>query len=223
MAFHREHPAGQQQAHAEIKRRILSLELEPTSSLAEQRLAQELHVSRTPIRETLVRLAAEGLVELIPNRGAFVAPIRTDAVLGAQFVREALEIALGKEAAQRIDEYGELQLCQAIEEQKLANRQTRPDLFYLADERMHRIIAQIANKPMVWQHVLEAKVHLDRVRQLNLQGSESYSNLIEQHEAIIEAILKQDDRAITDCFQQHLRQVLPDLESLKQQYPQYFR
>lgn len=206
-----------------LKRRILSMSLAPRSSLGEQRLAAELNVSRTPIREALVRLAAEGLVELIPNRGAFVAPIRTDAVIAAQFVRESLEVSVAMRAAERIDSYGELQLRQAIEEQRLAEREGRASLFYRADEQMHHVIADIAGLPLVWEHILEAKVHLDRVRNLSLQDARSFSTLIDQHESIVAAISAGDTDKIQENVRTHLRRVLPDLEALRNEFPNYFQ
>ncbi len=198
------------------------MSLTPGSSLGEQRLAAELNVSRTPIREALVRLASEGLVELIPNRGAFVAPIRTEAVIAAQFVREALEVSIALQAAERIDAHGELRLRQAIEEQRLADQEGRAGLFYRADEQMHRVIAEIAGLPLVWEHVLEAKVHLDRVRTLSLQDARSFSVLIGQHESIVAAICARDGGQIQQSLRNHLRQVLPNLAGLKEEFPDYF-
>ena len=222
MAFSRHHPASSQQIYISLKKRIRSVELAPCTSLEEQRLAGELGVSRTPVREGLVRLAAEGLVDLIPNRGAFVAPIRTEAVKTAQFIRESLEVALALEAAKRIDAIGELRLRQAIEEQKLAELQGEVELFYLSDERMHRSITEIAGRPLVWSHIEEAKIQMDRVRRLTLQDLSSFAALIEQHEQIVEAICTKNRARIRSSMTAHLRNVLPDLDALKVRHPEYF-
>ena len=198
------------------------MELAPCTSLEEQKLAGELGVSRTPVREGLVRLAAEGLVDLIPNRGAFVAPIRTEAVRTAQFIRESLEVALALEAANRIDAIGELRLRQAIEEQKLAELQGEVELFYLSDERMHRSITEIAGRPLVWSHIEDAKIQMDRVRRLTLQDLSSFAALIEQHEQIVAAIRERKRARIRSAMTGHLRNVLPDLDALKIRHPEYF-
>jgi len=70
-----------------LRQKIIDLTLKPGELLVEQKLAAEYGVSRTPVREVLVWLAGEGLVEILRNRGAMVAPIRVDAVRTAQFVR----------------------------------------------------------------------------------------------------------------------------------------
>jgi len=77
-----------------LRQQIVNLTLKPGTLLVEQKLAQEYGVSRTPVREGLVWLASEGLVEILRNRGAMVAPIRVDAVRTAQFVRESLEVSV---------------------------------------------------------------------------------------------------------------------------------
>jgi DNA-binding GntR family transcriptional regulator len=76
-AVPRQLPKGERRGHVydTLRERILSLELQPSSVLDEATLGQELNVSRTPLREALVRLAAEGLVDVMPNRGARVSPI----------------------------------------------------------------------------------------------------------------------------------------------------
>lgn len=222
MAFARNHLSSSHRIYITLKERIRAVEIAPRSSLEEQRIAEELGVSRTPVREGLVRLAAEGLVDLIPNRGAFVAPIRTEAVRAAQFIRESLEVALALEAANRIDAIGELRLRQAIEEQKLAELEGQYEVFYRSDERMHRTITEIAERPLVWSHIEEAKIQMDRVRRLNLMEVSSFAKLIDQHERIVGAICKNDRARITRTMKDHLRSVLPDLEALKVRHPEHF-
>jgi DNA-binding GntR family transcriptional regulator len=222
MAFKHEHPASPRQVYWRLRSKILSVEILPHAPLIEQRLAEELGFSRTPVREALAKLAAEGLVEVYPNRGAIVAPIRTEAVQTAQFVREALEVAVALEAAKHIDRLAELELRQAIEEQKAAEAESNVDLFYRADERMHRALADIAGKPLAWSFIEDAKIHMDRARKLNLLDSTSFTTLIEQHEAIVAAILQGSRSKIEKSVKTHLRKILPDLDLLKRQHPEYF-
>jgi len=112
-----------------LRQKIIDLTLKPGTLLVEQKLAHEYGVSRTPVREVLVWLASEGLVEILRNRGAMVAPIRVDAVRTAQFVRESLEISVALKAAKNINSLARLKLSHAIEEQELANAEGNAELF----------------------------------------------------------------------------------------------
>ncbi|MGJ8616325.1 MAG: GntR family transcriptional regulator [Sulfitobacter sp.] len=206
----------------ELRSRIVNVALEPGEMLVEQKLASEFNVSRTPIREVLVRLASEGLVEILPSRGSMVAPIRVEAVKTAQFVRESLEISVALIAAQNMTSLAALRLRQAIEEQDLANREGNADLFYQADEAMHFKIAEVAGLPLVWSYTEEAKIQMDRVRRLSLIEAQSFDGLIAQHRDIVDAIANNQPDKIRKSLQEHLRQVLPDIETLRESRPEYF-
>lgn len=205
-----------------LRQKIIELAYKPRDLLAEQKLAEEFGVSRTPVREVLVRLASEGLVEILRNRGAIVAPIRIEAVRTAQFVRESLEISVALKAAKNMGPHAELKLLHAIEEQELANREGDAALFYKSDEAMHFEIAKIAGLPLVWTYIEEAKVQMDRVRRLSLISAQSFDKLIRQHRNIVTAIVASDRKGITETLQEHLRQVLPDIDLLRQNRPEYF-
>ncbi|SLN62708.1 GntR family transcriptional regulator [Pseudooctadecabacter jejudonensis] len=205
-----------------LRQKIIDLTLKPGALLVEQKLAHEYGVSRTPVREVLVWLASEGLVEILRNRGAMVAPIRVDAVRTAQFVRESLEVSVALTAAKNMNALARLKLSHAIEEQELANAEGNAELFYQADEAMHLEIAQIAGLPLVWGYIEEAKVQMDRVRRLSLSQAQSFDKLIAQHRRIVSAIAANDPVEITDSLNAHLRQVLPDIDALRRNRPEYF-
>jgi len=221
MPYRHTHLPTSLHVYREIRGRILSLELAPNVHLGEQGLADELDVSRTPIREALGRLSAEGLVEIFPRRGAVVAPIRLKAVRTAQFVRETLEAAIVRQAAERATPIGVFPLLQTIEEQKLAERENEPSLFYAADERMHRQICVLADQEAAWQLIEDAKTHMDRVRKLTLKPR-NISELIDEHEKIVGAIKNKDADTAEERVRIHLRTILPGLESLMDQYADYF-
>lgn len=88
------------QVYALLKKMICNLSLQPNEALSEKELSVRLGVSRTPVREALIRLADETLVDVFPQRGTFVSPIRTNEVLEAQFLRETLETAVVRRAAE---------------------------------------------------------------------------------------------------------------------------
>ena len=86
---------------SEIKKDIITLRLKPGEKLSENELALRFGTSRAPVREALIRLVEEGLIEVLPQRGSFVSRISLGAMQRARFVREALEVAIVRRAAQR--------------------------------------------------------------------------------------------------------------------------
>src|SRR5262245_4587069 len=90
------------QIHALLRREVITGQLLPRTPLSEQELSQRFGVSRTPVREALIKLADEALVDTYPQYGSFVAPIKLQDVYDSQFVREALECAAVERAAGRI-------------------------------------------------------------------------------------------------------------------------
>ena len=87
------------QVHYYLRQQILKLNLKPGKALSEKELSLQLGVSLTPVREAFIRLSEEGLVDIFPQRGTIVAPIRMGEIKEAQFLREILETAIVRRAA----------------------------------------------------------------------------------------------------------------------------
>ena len=88
------------QVYSHLRNLILRLHLKPGEALSEQELSVKLGLSRTPVREAFIRLAEEGLVDVYPQRGTLVAPIRIAEVKEAHFIRRLLEFAIVRSAAE---------------------------------------------------------------------------------------------------------------------------
>ena len=140
----------------------------------------------------------------------------------AQLVRVSLEISIAKLAAEKMDALGELTLRQAIEKQRLTSQHSAIARFYGSDERLHRAISEIAGLPLVWSHIEEAKLQMDRVRHLNLINSHPFNELIQQHVKIVDAITQNNSAEIDATLTNHLGKILPDLESIRLNRPEFF-
>lgn len=204
-----------------LSQKIIRLELKPNEPVGEHALADLLGVSRTPVREALSRLSAEGLVDLRSRAGVVVAPIRMDAVRTAQFVREHLELAIVAEAARQSNRRILLGIRQTIEEQELAVAEDNPDLFFECDERMHALYCNLAGRDGVWGFISDAKKHMDRVRRLSLQAGQ-LDQLVEDHQQVLEAVTAGDTARAQQIMQIHLRRVMLDLGELAQRFSSYF-
>ncbi|MFV0410791.1 MAG: GntR family transcriptional regulator [Paracoccus sp. (in: a-proteobacteria)] len=213
--------SASERAYRTIRRRIVRLEFAPNQAIGETQLAGMLGVSRTPVREALTRLSAEGLVDFRSRAGTIVAPIRLGAVRSAQFVREKLEVAIIREAAQKDSRHLSFAVRQAIEEQRFAIEQGEIGRFFAADERMHQSFAEFVGRDAVWQVIAEAKKHMDRVRWLNLQSSD-LTPLLEDHQGLLDAIEGREPDRAHETMERHLRRVMVNLDELAARHPDYF-
>src|ERR1700733_5961272 len=89
------------QVYEAVRAAIVCMDCKPGEAISELAIARSFGVSRSPVREALRRLADEQLVDIFPQSGSFVAPVRLDAVMEGQFIREALELATVRRAATR--------------------------------------------------------------------------------------------------------------------------
>jgi DNA-binding GntR family transcriptional regulator len=199
-----------EQVYTTLRGMIVRGELRPEAQISEPELCERLQVSRTPMREALLKLADEGLVVIYPQFGSFVAPILLEAVEQAQFIREHLECAILREVVTRIDLRGLAHLSELLTLQAGA----APDRFYELDEELHASFAEIAGRAGAWRLIQQSKAHLDRVRHLSLPVPDQIPKLIQQHRAIVEAIAARDAATAVSALQTHLREVFATVKRL---------
>lgn len=203
-----------------LRRRIISLQLPPGEPLSENELAQELGVSRTPVRESLILLREEGLVQVFPQIGSFVSLVDLGRVAEAQFVREAIECASLRDA--EVDSDGITGLREILKDQWDAEAAGDVDEFFRLDEDFHRELLRLAGHETAWTAVNSAKAHLDRARRLSLIDARPVSTLIEQHTAIVDALEANNSVGADDSLRLHLRGVFDDVKRIQAATPELF-
>jgi DNA-binding GntR family transcriptional regulator len=216
--------AGPARVHvyAALRQAIVRGELEPGRRLSENELAGELGVSRTPVREALARLRDDGLVNVVPQLGTFVSPISSQAVGDAQFIREALECAAVRRAAERATEEDVATLHENLESQERAKAASDYEAFYALDDDFHRTLCDLSSHPTVWRVTERAKSHLNRVRRLSLGLPNYLPQMIEEHRAVGAAVAEANADEAEDRLRHHLRMVLREVPNLRAKYPSYF-
>jgi DNA-binding GntR family transcriptional regulator len=205
-----------------IRQKIISLELAPGSQLSENELASQLGLSRTPIRESLILLAEERLVSVVPQVGTLVAPIVELEIATAQFVRESLEVAALLESVSRITPAEVAGLNALTDAQRAADAANDTERFFTLDEEFHFALMSISGHGSAWRTVGQAKAHLDRARRLSLTLTRQLTTLIEQHQAIIDSLAAGDADAAVSALRGHLRKVFNDIEVIREQNPELF-
>ncbi len=204
-----------------IRRDIVDATLPPGAPLSEHALSQRFGVSRTPVREALLRLAEEGLVQIVPQVGTFVTKISLAKVYEAQFIREALECAAIQTAARSACLDVNL-LQDIINDQRAAAAAVDTKAFYAADEALHAAIAAASGYPRVWSVALNEKLQLDRVRMLDVSQRPDLVELVAQHSAIVDALIDKDPRAAEAAMRAHLHDVFARLTPLIESHHAYF-
>jgi DNA-binding GntR family transcriptional regulator len=208
--------------YRELRDRIVSVGLVPGEAVAEQRIAEAYGVSRTPVREAFKRLAEEGLLEVIPQVGSFVARIDLRLVRDSHFVRATLECRLVALAAARIDEAGRARLRENVAVQRRAIAEHDAGAFFRADEAMHALIAEIAGHPGAWQVIHAAKAQLDRVRRLSLaSGTRSRLRMVE-HRSIAACVIAGDADGAERAMHTHLHSIFDAIDNIAAENAHYF-
>lgn len=212
-------PPSTRAIHAVLRQDVITLRLGPGTRLSENELAERFGTSRAPVREALIRLAEEGLIDVLPQRGSFVSRIPMTAILRAWFVREALEVAAVRRAAEAlpVDARAIESAHAAIADQRRAGED--PVAFTLADEAFHHALAAASAIPNLWTVVEREKAPLDRVRFLSLPASPRATPIVAEHEAILAAILAGDAEAAASAMRAHLGTVLERLPALARAHP----
>lgn len=210
------------QAYTWIKRAILTLELRPNEALSEKELSVKFGISRTPVREALIKLADEGLVDIFPQRGTHVSPIRVSQVVEAQFIREALEVAVVSKATEKMNPVAAQQLHANLEAQSAAVHKADLQEFIRLDEAFHHTFSELAEMPRAWRVIQNVKGQLDRVRFLSLPHPGHLVQLYDQHTAIAEAAIQGDAEQAARHMRHHLREVFKSVDELIQEKPELF-
>ena len=182
-----------------LRQAILRGELKPGERLMEIKLANKLGVSRTPIREAIRKLELEGLVLMIPRRGAEVAEITEKSLNDVLEVRKALEELSVQLACERITP-------EHVEEMKMAE----------ADVAYHDIICRSTDNQRLMQLLNNFREQMYRYRVEYLKKKECYPQLLREHQAIIEAIEKSNKETASEIMGQHIEnQVTAVTDSLR--------
>lgn len=194
--------------HEQVANRLRQMLVEnrivPGAKLNERELSEVLKVSRTPLREAIKMLAAEGLVELLPNRGAIAVELSETDVLNTFEVMAGLEAQSGELAAQRITE-AELDEIKAMHYEMLA-AWTRRDLpsYYRLNAAIHRAINAAAKNPVLTATYNQVNARLQALRFRSNQDGEKWNAAVKEHEAMIDALTRRDAVAMRAVLLAHL-------------------
>ena len=182
---------------------IVSGELHPGQTLHESDLTKQFGASRSPIREALVQLEQEGLVNTIPKKGSVVTTIDKGQLSQALFIRSSLEATNIELLAQNITDVQIRTIKNNIERQRTALLNDDYAEMYDSMDEFHLLLCDFNQLPRIWEIIRREKIPLDRLHALNQPHSPRMSTLFNQHIEIVKALEEKDSEKCSTLIRTH--------------------
>ena len=211
-----------QRVYQTLREAILSLAYRPGEILRKPEICDALGVSRSPVADAVARLAAEGLVDVVPQAGTFVARFSMEEIREGAFLREAIEVAAVERVAETITEEQLTQLRRNITVQAALIADGDIPGFYQTDAAMHELLLSFTGFRKLAQVSETAWLHVNRARQLILPVPGRIEATLDEHRAILAALEARDPAAARTATRAHLRQLITYLEPLERDRPDLF-
>jgi DNA-binding GntR family transcriptional regulator len=209
------------QVFERLRDMIISLALPPGSPLSRAALAEQFGVSSTPIRDALMRLDKEGLVEVFPQYATVVSKVDIGLAQQAHFLRQALELEIVRALALNPDKTLVTALNGIIALQQQFARAGNFAQFMATDTTFHQKLYDAAGKPELWVLVRSRSGHIDRLRRLHLPTLGKAQAIVRDHKLIAKAIATGEPDAAQQHVRTHLSGTLRDLDKIRVRYPEY--
>ncbi|WP_051927539.1 GntR family transcriptional regulator [Ruegeria halocynthiae] len=211
-----------QRVYLAIKQAILSFDFLPGANLRKAPICEQLGVSRAPVTEAIARLAAEGLVDVVPQSGTRVSYFSMSEIREGAFLREALELAtVAKVARDLTDDQGK-KLSRNMRLQELLIEDEDIAGFYQADEEFHALLMEFTGFKRLADVAQTVSLQVSRARMLLLPTPGRVVETLEEHRAIHAAIQDRDEQVAQAAMRYHLGQLMPRIEVLEHEKPHLF-
>lgn len=215
-------PSAGDFAYGSLRGAIISLSLPPGAPLSRAALAQQLGLSQTPVREALMRLQSEHLVEVVPSASTRVARIDLSSAWQAHFLRRSVELEMVRRLASAVPPGlpGILERHLAGQ-RELVRRDDRAGLAE-ADGEFHCLLYEAAEISGLWDLVRSRSGHLDRLRRMNLPAPGKLAAILEEHGLIAAAILAGDADAAEQHLRRHFSGTFASIPAIRAERPAFF-
>ena len=212
-------------AYHTVRSRIITMELKPGDPLNDRELAEELGISRTPMREALILLNNAHMVAIKPQSGTHVAPIDLHLMELEQFSRYTLEKEILPRMCGRLtpeQEAGYRQLIEAYRVLEASPEEPDREMRLLElDNAFHRRAFELCGMEHHFDHMLASLQHVERIRKFSLQTEENKS-VCSSHTAILEALLHGSADDVSEALESHLSRYKQSVAQARSVHPEYF-
>lgn len=211
------------QVFEQLRARIVSMELAPGTVLVRSELAEAFGLSQTPIRDALIKLGEEGLVQIFAQHATVVSRIDLAAATQAHLLRQALELEIVERlAAGEADAALEARLTDALARQEATGLLTDADCveFIEADQAFHQAMYIALGLEALWTLVRRQSGHIDRLCRLHLPEAGNIASVLAQHEQIAATIARREPSAARTAVREHLNDLLGRIDEIRRLYPE---
>lgn len=200
---------------------ITHIEFKPDDVINEKDIADQLNLSRTPVREALMELVNNGLVKIIPQKGSYISKIDYNIIEESRFFRLTIELAILKMACETIsDEYITLLNNNIMQQELYTKLENMPALIDL-DDQFHETLFKSVNKEWSYNVINSQMAYFNRFRFLSLETLKN-ETILNQHKTIFNAVKNHDYETASQVMSQHLGQNNKEKEYMLKKYPDYF-
>jgi DNA-binding GntR family transcriptional regulator len=204
-----------------LKSAILNRKIPPGNQLVENTIAEKLNVSRTPIRNAIKKLEAEGLVNITPNRGAFVIQPTLEEMIEAFEMRKELELIAVKHGLPHVQSSDIQRLNELIKREREAYEKQEINTYLSLNKEFHLFLAGKGGNRFLYDFLEtifnQINVYLLMYDVFNYSQLESENNC-KEHEEIVELMAQQNEKKLLETLNEHLDNSLQELKIDKMQY-----
>ncbi len=212
----------QEHIFQQLRDQIIHLERLPGSAMSVYEVSDQMGVSRTPVREAFIRLEAESLVHILPQRKTQVSKIDFGRVRQEHFLRTALETAALKTFLEKAGTAQFGRMRQMIELQKQAAESNDAKRLLDYDDRFHQVIFEVANQPLSWNVIHDLNGHDRRVRMMMVRDYGEAQHSIGEHESLLRAFETGDAAGAARRLNVHLESLIIQENTLREKYADFF-
>ncbi len=208
---------------SDLRRRILSLELPPGSLISRTGLQAYYALSSTPVRDALIRLQEEGLVEIYPQARTLVSRIDLKQAREAHFLRSALERSIARQLASKSDTalISQLEHIIGLQEQQMRRQDYKS--FSDLDLAFHKALFEASDHLSLFEVVRRESVHIDRLRAFHLPLGDKAARILADHRTILAGLVSGDPDRMEAAVEEHLSQSIGAAEEISKMQPDYFK
>lgn len=205
-----------------LRQEILLLRRKPGEPIDIKQIENDLQVSRAPVRDALIKLRGDGLVDVRPQRGTYVSRIDLSRVEEERFLRNSLELSVLPIFLKESSEAAFTKLSKCIRQQREAQENGDYAGMQKYDDAFHAVFFLTAKKEMCWNLIQAISGHYMRIRLISLLENDIADGVVAEHEKLLEAAMQGSAERLIELSQSHFSRLTMQEKSFVQKYPDYF-